>query len=220
MTFSILALDDRTGVIGGAAATGSLCVGGWVLRGDSRVGMSASQGAAPSTLWGEDVLSLMAQGATATEAVARISSADTGRAWRQLSALDRQGGTACHTGESNSPWHGSLVGPGLAVAGNLLAGPAVLEALRDGYLAARGPLAERLTEALLAAEGAGGDRRGLQSAALLVLSDATPPLSLRVDWSEDPLGDLRNLYARSQSGEYAAWLPIVPTRNDPERYSE
>ena len=67
MTFSILAQDLNTGCMGGAAATGSLCVGGWVLRGDSRAGMSASQGAAPSTLWGEDALNRMQAGDTAEQ---------------------------------------------------------------------------------------------------------------------------------------------------------
>jgi uncharacterized Ntn-hydrolase superfamily protein len=217
MTFSILAMDAQTGVLGGAAATGSLCVGGWVLRGDSRVGMSASQGAAPSTLWGEDALAAMRAGADAPAAVAAVTGADGGRAWRQLAALDRQGRTACHTGDRNMDWRGALAGPDLVVSGNLLAGPQVLEALREGYLSARGSMAGRLLAALAAAEAAGGDTRGLQSAALLVLCDDAPPLTLRVDWSQDPIAALRDLHARSQSGAYAAWLPCAPTRNDPER---
>ena len=93
----------------------------------------------------------------------------------------------------------------------------MLEALRDAHLSAAGTLAVRLLAALAAAEAAGGATRGLQSAALLVLSDDAPPLSLRVDWSEDPITALRNLYTRSQTGDYAAWLPSVPTRSDPER---
>ncbi len=217
MTFSILAQDLSTGALGGAAATGSLCVGGWVLRGDSRMGLSASQGAAPSTMWGEDVLARMGAGEPAEAALARVVAPDAGREWRQLAALDRQGGTACHTGAQNTAWRGALVAPGLVVSGNLLAGPEVLEALRDGYRGATGPLAERLLAALAAAERAGGDSRGLQSAALLVVSDAAPPLSLRVDWAENPIAALSALHARSQQGEYAAWLPCVPTRDDPER---
>jgi uncharacterized Ntn-hydrolase superfamily protein len=217
MTFSILAQDLGTGALGGAAATGSLCVGGWVLRGDSRAGLTASQGAAPSTMWGEDVLALMMSGTSASEAVTAVTGADGGRDWRQLSALDRTGRTACHTGIQNSDWKGGLTAPGLVVSGNLLAGPEVLEALRDGYLAANGTLPERLLAALQAAEAAGGDTRGLQSAALLVVSDDAPPLSLRIDWAQDPVTALHDLHARSQSGAYAAWLPRVPTRNDPER---
>lgn len=217
MTFSILAQDLNTGAFGAAAATGSLCVGGWVLRGDSRAGLSASQGAAPSPMWGEDVLDRMRAGEDAQAALDAVVGVDSGREWRQLAALDRRGGTACHTGEQNTPWRGSLIAPGLVVSGNLLAGPEVLEALRNTHLNAAGTLAERLLAALTAAEAAGGDTRGLQSAALLVLSDDAPPLSLRVDWSEEPITALRNLYRRSQTGDYAAWLPSVPTRSDPER---
>lgn len=217
MTYSILAQDSGSGVFGGAAATGSLCVGGWVLRGDSRFGLSASQGAAPSTIWGEDALALMRDGHGATEVVGRLARADGGRDWRQLAVLDREGHTECHTGSMNTDWKGALCAPGLVVSGNLLAGPHVLEALRDGYLAAAGTMAERLLAALAAAERAGGDTRGLQSAALLVLSDDAPPLSLRVDWAENPIAALGTLHARSQTGDYAAWLPCVPTRNDPER---
>ena len=89
MTFSILVRDPETGVLGGAAATGNLCVGGWVLRGDARAGLSASQGRTPSTLWGEDVLDAMRHGQNAAQAVAGIVAADRGRATRQLLALDR-----------------------------------------------------------------------------------------------------------------------------------
>ncbi|MFN7003828.1 MAG: DUF1028 domain-containing protein [Roseinatronobacter sp.] len=217
MTFSILAQDLNMGAFGGAAATGSLCVGGWVLRGDSRFGMSASQGAAPSTIWGEDALERMRAGDSAEQALAAVTEPDAGRDWRQLALLDRAGGTACHTGTKNTEWRGSLVAPGLVVSGNLLAGPQVLEALRDTFFSARGDLAERLLISLAAAEAAGGDTRGLQSAALLVLSDDAPPLSLRVDWSENPIRALCDLHSRSQSGAYGAWLPTVPTRNDPER---
>jgi uncharacterized Ntn-hydrolase superfamily protein len=217
MTFSILAQDLNTGCMGGAAATGSLCVGGWVLRGDSRAGMSASQGAAPSTLWGEDALNRMQAGDTAEQAVAAITQADAGRDWRQIAALDHAGGTACFTGAHNTVWRGSLVEPGLVVSGNLLAGPQVLAAMRDTFVTAAGSLAERLLAALAAAEAAGGDTRGLQSAALLVVSDDAAPLTLRIDWAEDPIKDLGHLHARSQSGDYAAWLPSVPTRNHPDR---
>lgn len=217
MTFSILAQDLTTGTFGGAAATGSLCVGGWVLRGDPRAGMSASQGAAPSTIWGEDVLDRMRAGEDASTALASVVGADRGREWRQLATLDRSGGAACHTGEHNTAWRGSLVAPGLVVSGNLLAGPEVLEALHDTYLSAQGCVAERMLAALVAAESVGGDTRGLQSAALLVVGEAMPPLTLRVDWAENPVRALQELYRRSQVGDYAAWLPSVPTRADPER---
>jgi uncharacterized Ntn-hydrolase superfamily protein len=168
-------------------------------------------------MWGEDALKQMQAGDGAEQALSTVIGRDAGRDWRQLALLDGAGGTACHTGSKNTEWCGSLVVPGLVVSGNLLAGPQVLEALRDTFLAADGDLAERLLASIAAAEAAGGDTRGLQSAALLVVSDDAPPLTLRVDWSETPIFDLRHLYRRTQSGAYAAWLPSVPTRNDPER---
>jgi hypothetical protein len=121
MTFSILARDPETGAIGGAAATGSLCVGGWVLRGDLTAGMSASQGAAPSTFWGEEVLGAMRDGLDAASAADKITTADRGRDYRQLSALDLRGGTAAFTGSANEDSKGSRSFPaGIAAATDAL----------------------------------------------------------------------------------------------------
>src|SRR5690554_1543068 len=103
MTFSILVHDPETGVIGGAAATGSLCVGGWVLRGDARYGLSASQERAPSTLWGENVIDLMGKGHSAEAAVEKVTMDDSGRGYRQLSALNCNGRGAVFTGQDNTP---------------------------------------------------------------------------------------------------------------------
>ena len=217
MTFSLLARDPGSGALGGAAATGSLCVGGWVLRGDSRAGISASQGAAPSHLWGEDALAAMAGGEHSTDAVARLTGADAGRAWRQLSALGRTGPGAAFTGASNTAWKGHDVGRDLVVAGNMLTGPQVIDALRDGFDGASGAFADRLLAGLRAADAAGGDFRGLQSAALLVVSDDAAPLTLRVDWSTTPLDDLADLLERTRAPGYAEWLPTVPSRSAPER---
>ena len=217
MTFSLLARDPGSGALGGAAATGSLCVGGWVLRGDSRAGMSASQGAAPSTMWGEDVLELLRAGSMAADAVETITRADSGRDWRQLSALDRSGQSGVFTGARNTGWHGSLRGDGIVAAGNMLWGPEVLESMKEAFVTASGAFAERFLAALRAAEAAGGDSRGLQSAALLIVSDDAPPLSLRIDWAEDPLDALEELHGRTREAPYASWLPHVPTRKAPER---
>ncbi|KAA0921119.1 DUF1028 domain-containing protein [Aquicoccus porphyridii] len=218
MTFSILARDRATGTLGGAATTGSLCVGGWVLRGDSRWGLSASQGAAPSPMWGEDVIEAMRMGRDAAAAVDEVTQADSGRAWRQLAALDPGGGTGVFTGAHNTGWHGHAAGADVIVAGNMLSGPEVVTATLAAFQEARGTMAERLIAALAAGEAAGGDSRGLQSAALLVLASDAPPLTLRIDWAEAPIAALAALYARTQQGEYADWLPCVPTRDDPERH--
>jgi uncharacterized Ntn-hydrolase superfamily protein len=217
MTFSLLARDLSTGALGGAAATGSLCVGGWVLRGDSRAGMSASQGAAPSTMWGEDVLEMMRAGTDAETAVARLTGSDHGRSWRQLAAIGRSGPGAAFTGKNNTGWRGSMIRADMVAAGNMLTGPGVLEALFDGFSGASGTFPERLLAALRAAEAAGGDSRGLQSAALLVVSDDSAPLTLRVDWAEAPLDALAELLGKTREPPYATWFATVPTRNDPER---
>jgi len=218
MTFSILARDPETGALGGAAATGSLCVGGWVLRGALDAGLSASQGAAPSTFWGEDVLAEMRAGKGAADAVATVTGRDSGRDWRQLSALDRSGQGAGFTGTANTPEMGHRPIPGGVVAGNMLTRLSVLDALADGFATATGPFAARLIAALRAAEAAGSDSRGLLSAALLVLHPDHPPLTLRIDHhASDPVGALADLHARATTGDYADWAARVPTQSDPER---
>jgi len=217
MTFSILVRDPETGTLGGAAATGSLCVGGWVLRGHARAGLTASQGMAPSTFWGEDVLDLMANGYRADQAIRVVTGPDAGRAQRQLSALPLAGPGAVFSGAANTPVIADRVFENGVAAGNMLAGPGVVEALVEGYLAATGPLPERLLAALAAAESAGSDKRGLMSAALLVVSRSAPPLTLRIDYAEAPIRALGALYTRATTGDYADWARQVPVLDDPER---
>ncbi|MBY6003697.1 DUF1028 domain-containing protein [Salipiger bermudensis] len=217
MTFSLLVHDHESGTYGGAAATGSLCVGGWVLRGGLDSGLSASQGTAPSTFWGEDVLRAMRDGSSAREAVASITSADPGRGHRQLSALDLSGRTAGFTGDASVPYANHIAEPGLVVAGNMLGGDGVLPALRRGYLEAVGSMAERLVAALRAADADASDKRGLKSAALLVLHPERPPLTLRIDYAEAPLDALEALLGRATSSPYADWLEVVPVAVDRSR---
>ncbi len=218
MTISILACDAETGQLGGAAATGSLCVGGWVLRGHPESGLSASQGTAPSTLWGESVLAAMADGLSAQAAVEAVTAPDPGRAHRQLAALDPSGGTGSFTGAQSVAHAGAMGAPGIVVAGNMLTGQNVIAAaLRAVEDAAALPLAERLLSGLRAAAGAGGDSRGLKSAALLVVGRDRPPLSLRIDQSDEPLGALDTLYNASQSQPYLGWTEVVPVLDDPHR---
>ena len=220
MTYSILARDTETGAIGGAAATGSLCVGGWVLRGDLAAGMSASQGAAPSTFWGEDVLAAMRNGTDAARAVEQVTAADGGRAYRQLAALDLSGRTGAFTGTSNEPERGSEAFDNGIASGNMLANADVLGAMVDQFTSTDGDFDHRLIGALRAAAQQGGDFRGLLSAALLVLHPGRPPLTLRIDHHpEDPIGALEDLYARATSGAYSEWTEQVPIANDRERFS-
>lgn len=217
MTISILARDEKTGACGGAAMTGSLCVGGWVLRGHAESGMSASQGSLPSTLWGEEALLQMKAGTAAADAVTAITTDDTGRAQRQMSALDLAGGTGSFTGDDSIPTADARHGRGVVVAGNLLSSPNVLDACLAGFLAAEGAFELRLLAALTAAERAGGDSRGLLSAALLVVRRDAAPLSLRVDHDDDPLAALRALHTRATTGAYGEWAALVPTLDDPHR---
>ncbi|SNS17236.1 DUF1028 domain-containing protein [Tropicimonas sediminicola] len=217
MTFSLLAFDRETGAIGAAAATGNLCVGGWVLRGDPRFGITAAQGHTPSTIWGEDALGLLAQGATAQEALDTVIAPDPGREMRQLAILERGGRTAVHDGARNRPYTGHLEGDGWIAAGNWLASGEVLAQAAEA-LARPGPaLADRLVAGLRAGIAAGSDRRGTLSAALLVLAETRPPLDLRVDLDPSPVDRLEALLERTGAPEYSAWLDTLPTRQDPHR---
>ncbi|WP_116132709.1 DUF1028 domain-containing protein [Tropicimonas sp. IMCC34043] len=217
MTFSVLARDPRTGALGGAAVTGNLCVGGWVLRGDPRVGLSASQGHLPSTLWGEDVLLRLADGVAPDEAVAQIVAADAGHASRQLSVLTREGAVAAHDGAANHPYTGHLSGPDWIVAGNWLGSRRVIEAAAGALTSGGEDLETRLIAALRAGIAAGSDRRGTLSAGLLMLAEDRPPLDLRVDWDPAPVDRLDRLLAMTRDPAYRAWLDALPTRREPER---
>jgi uncharacterized Ntn-hydrolase superfamily protein len=180
--------------------------------------MSASQGAAPSTFWGEDVLAEMRKGTGAAQAVERITQADAGRAFRQLSALDLRGQTGAFTGASNEPERGHLGFAGGVAAGNMLTGASVLDAMADQFATSAGALEDRLLAALRTAAQQGGDFRGLLSAALLVLHPDRPPLTLRIDHHQsDPVGALEALQRRATTGDYAIWAKQVPVATDRER---
>ncbi|MDC3086942.1 DUF1028 domain-containing protein [Paracoccaceae bacterium] len=215
MTFSILVRDPETGFLGAAAATGNLCVGGWVLRGDARVGLSASQGHMPSTLWGEDVLVAMGRGLNAESAVAEVVNADSERGKRQLLALDRDSDGAIFSGDANLPVVSEFIASNCVVAGNMLANHSVINACHFGFASSHGPLESRLLNALKQAADAGGDVRGLESAAILVVSDEAPPVNLRVDYSNSPLTDLGRLIQRAKGEKYAQWRSTLPTRKNP-----
>lgn len=216
MTYSLLAIDEKTGALVAAAATGSLCVGGWVIRGRLGAGLVASQGTAPSTLWRDEVLQRLDREAP-TVAVTEVTAADSGRAYRQLAALNTQGSGAAFTGDAAVPYAAHRVEDGLVVSGNMLDGPDVLEALASAWRGRGADPAEAVLTALDAAQDAGGDARGLLSAALLVLHPERPPLDLRIDHSGAPLQDLRALLGAARSAPYADWLHDVPTAHAPAK---
>ena len=165
------------------------------------VGAIATQSYA-NPRYGPDGLELLREGLTAEEAVARLTGADDDRALRQLGIVDGEGRAATFTGDECHAWAGGRTGTGYAAQGNILVSGATVDALAETFEATTGKvLAERLLDCLDAAEAAGGDSRGRQSAALLVverdggyaaLSDTL--VDLRVDDHADPLGELRRLY--------------------------
>jgi uncharacterized Ntn-hydrolase superfamily protein len=220
MTFSVLTFDEKEGIFAAAAATGSLCVGGWVLRGDIESGLVASQGTSPSSFWRDDCLRYMYTGQSASEAIDLAITSDSGRDYRQIIALDKFGTTSGFTG-INSVSHAShITEQNFAVAGNMIAGSHVLEAVKKQVNSDQAPIDQRMLNALKAGKDAGGDNRGLLSAALLVLSPNHPPLDLRIDYSSDPLSDLQLLLDRSKQSPYYDWLSEVPIDTDRNRAPE
>ncbi len=220
MTVSILARDPETGLLGGAAMTGNLCVGAWVLRGDSRTGIAATQGEQPSTLWADAAFDALRDDQEAQQVIDTVVARDDGRECRQMGLVCRSGTAGAFTGRDNRDWKGALVARDLVVSGNILSGPEVLEAAQAAVLETPGLIVDRLLAGLRAAHATGGDTRGHMSAALLVVCDTDPPLDLRIDWSHDPLDDLEALLARARAPDYARWVAGLPVRTDPERHDD
>lgn len=193
-TFSIAARCPRTGDLGVAVATARPAVGAlvpWV----SRRAAIATQ-ARTNTDLGRHGLALAEQGVPLGVALRSLLEADPDRERRQLHGVAAREAFA-HTGAACGAWCGHRVGDGFTVAGNMLVGPEVLDAMADAFLAAaEAELAERLVRALEAGQAAGGDRRGRQSAALLVAAEAPRGYhNLRVDDHPEPVAELRRLFA-------------------------
>jgi uncharacterized Ntn-hydrolase superfamily protein len=168
VTYSVVAVDDDTGAYGVAVASKALCVGAHVPWGKAGFGACATQ-AWHDLRYGWEGLALLENGHSAASVVQMLTHGDPVAPNRQLGIVDRQGRVASYTGSRCMPWAGGMCGRSYAVQGNLLAGARVVEAMADAYEAgSRLPFAVRLVHALLAGDGAGGDRRGRQSAALKV----------------------------------------------------
>ena len=200
-TYSIAACDLEAGQWGVATQSKFLAVGSIVPWAAPGVGAVATQALA-NPRYGPDGLALLAEGRSAPDVVTRLTEGDDGRADRQLGVVDAQGGSATYTGSECLPWAGGLAGHGFAAQGNILVGEETVAALATTFTASEGqPLAERLLECLAAGQAAGGDRRGQQSAALLVvekdggyggLSDTL--VDLRIDDHHEPVTELARLY--------------------------
>jgi uncharacterized Ntn-hydrolase superfamily protein len=200
-TYSIAACDLEAGHWGVVTQSKFLAVGSVVPWAEPGVGAIATQAYA-NPRYGPDGLALLREGLSAQDVVDRLTGLDADRDQRQLGVVDRRGGSASFTGPECMDWAGGVTGPCFAAQGNILVGRETVAALASTFAATAGrPLAERLLECLAAAQAAGGDRRGQQSAALLVveheggyagLSDLL--VDLRVDDHVQPVEELARLY--------------------------
>lgn len=215
MTWSILA-RDASGAFGIAIASRFFAVGALCPHARSGVGALSTQ-ALMNPLYGNAGLALLASGMPAPQAVRALVAGDGGRDHRQLHMIDAEGRAGAHTGVSCIGWCGHLAGAGWSIAGNMLAGAEVLAATAFAYeRLALLPFAERLIGALEAGEAAGGDKRGKQAAALLIVTtEDYPSLTLRVDDHEDPLVELRRLHERSLE-RFVPFTACLPTKARPE----
>jgi uncharacterized Ntn-hydrolase superfamily protein len=204
-TYSIAACDLDAGQWGVATQSKFLAVGSVVPWAEPELGAIATQAYA-NPRYGPEGLALLREGLSAEEVVERLTSADDGRNHRQLGVVDREGRAASYTGSECMDWAGGRTGSRYAAQGNILVSGETVDAIADTFEQSSGPLAERLLDCLDAAQAAGGDRRGQQSAALLVvqkdggyagLSDVL--VELRVEDHERPLEELRRLYGLHQA---------------------
>src|SRR5580765_6271275 len=205
-TYSIAACDLEARQWGVATQSKFLGVGSVVPWAEPQVGAIATQAYA-NPRYGPDGLALLGDGLSAQEVVDRLTSADDGRDHRQLGVVDGQGQGASYTGSECMDWAGGRTGPCYAAQGNILVSAETVDAIAETFERTSGaPLAERLLDCLDAAQAAGGDRRGQQSAALLIverdggyagLSDEV--VDLRVDEHDRPLEELRRIYGMHQA---------------------
>jgi uncharacterized Ntn-hydrolase superfamily protein len=215
MTWSIVAKDPVTGEYAVAVATRFFAVGALCPHGAGRVGALATQ-ALINPLYGTRGVRLLAEGFSAQDVVSTLTGSDPGRDSRQLHVIDTKGRNAAFTGAGCIDWCGHIVDDGVSVAGNMLAGPAVIADTLAAYKAGLDlPMAERLIRALEAGEAAGGDKRGKQSSALKIWGgEEYPALDLRVDDHADPLAELRRLLGVAHE-RFIPFSRAFATRDNP-----
>jgi uncharacterized Ntn-hydrolase superfamily protein len=215
MTFSIAARCPRTGMLGVATSSKALAAGGMVPHCRAGVGAIASQSFVNPYL-GIDGLELLAQGLPAERAIERLIEDDPGRALRQIAVVDKDGRAAAYTGEKCIPWAGQVSGAGYVCLGNILEREEVVQSMARAFETTLiEELPERLVQALEAGQEAGGDRRGRQSAGIIVVSEELyPSCDLRVDDHADPVPELRRVF-EVYKREQIPFLQIMPRRDDP-----
>ncbi|WP_136068659.1 DUF1028 domain-containing protein [Modicisalibacter radicis] len=231
MTLSLIHVQPATGMAAALTATGGVAVGGYVHHAWRGLGACATQGLATNPWYPDDIRDALARGRTARQALDQVTSRDDGATRRQCLVMDAGGQAAMHSGEANLPEVDAELRPTVAAAGNMLASGQVVATLlqrflsltcdnpdaawartaapryRDGY---ESRLLETLIDALDAALKAGGDRRGVRSAALRIESFDAAPIDLRVDWDERPVEALRSLAERVRAPDFAEFLASLP----------
>ena len=215
MTWSIIAHDKATGQFGIAVATRFFAVGARVPHIAARIGGIATQ-ALVNPYYGIDGLKLLREGRAPREVIETLIAADEGFASRQVHILDAKGRIATHTGAACVDWCGHIEGDGFSIAGNMLAGAGVLDDTAKTLIANRSmPFAQRLIAAMRSGEAAGGDKRGKQSAALLIHGEEEwSDLDLRVDDHTDPLAELERLEIVSRE-RWVHFRQFLPSRKNP-----
>jgi uncharacterized Ntn-hydrolase superfamily protein len=215
MTWSIIARDSSTGQFGIAVATRFFAVGACVPHIAAGIGGIATQ-ALVNPYYGIDGLTLLREGRKPREVVETLIAADAGRESRQLHIMDAGGQIAAHTGSECVDWCGHIEGNGFSIAGNMLAGAHVLDDTAKIYIANENlPFPQRLIAAMRSGEAAGGDKRGKQSAALLIYGDEEwSDLDLRVDDHIDPLAELERLEQVSRE-RWVHFRKCLPSRKNP-----
>jgi uncharacterized Ntn-hydrolase superfamily protein len=215
MTWSIIARDPATGHIGIAVATRFFAVGARVPHIAAGRGGIATQ-ALVNPYYGLDGVRLLREGRSPRDIIEALIAADSGRESRQLHIMDAVGDIACHNGRECVDWCGHIKGDGFSIAGNMLAGARVLDDTAETFIANEDlPFAQRLLAAMRSGEAAGGDKRGKQSAALLIHGEEEwSDLDLRVDDHSDPLTELERLEAVSRE-RWVHFRKYLPTRTNP-----
>jgi len=203
-TFSVVAKDEASDEWGVAVASKFLAAGSVVPWGKANAGAIATQAWA-NISFGPDGLTLLESGMPARETLEQLVAKDEGRDHRQLGIVDREGRAATYTGAECLDWAGGVTGDGFSIQGNILTGPEVVESMKETFLSTEGTLTERLLATLLAGDRSGGDKRGRQSAAILVVREGgsyggytDKALDLRVDDHTDPVPELQRLYSIHQ----------------------
>jgi uncharacterized Ntn-hydrolase superfamily protein len=218
-TWSIVARDSATGRFGVAVTTKAFAVGALCPFARAGVGAIATQARVNPAL-GPKGLRLLEHGLSAEEVLQELLSNDPGREYRQLGVVDKHGHAAAWTGKETNAWTGHIVADGFTVQGNLLAGEEVLQATVAAFQGSNAPFEERLIQALEAGQTVGGDKRGKQSAALLVVdTEDYPYVDIRVDDHPEPLKELRRLFDIHRGGlmsVYHEWIDDIRRGHVPQ----